>query len=160
MKRSLRIAGTGLVMLALSVASVYGQSEFGMGGPGRMMGRRPGIMLPLMLGALNLTPEQKGQVQKIMAGHRPAFQKLFQQLGGVQKEMANRFFVAGEVKEGDFASQTQRIVQLRSQLAQEGLKEMLEIRRVLTTEQLAKAAQLRQRMEALQNEMRSLFEKK
>ena len=160
MKKQLSIVGAGLVAFALSSVTVYGQSEFGMGGPERAMGDRPGIMLPMMLRALNLTAEQRAQVQKIMATHRPTFQKLLSQLRAVQKEMADRLFVAGEVKEGDLASQAQRIAQLRNQLAQEGLNTVLEIRRVLTPEQLAKAAQLRKRMEALRDEMRSLFEKK
>ncbi len=160
MKKQLSIAGAGLVVFVLSSVTVYGQSEFGMGGPGRVMGARPGMMLPMMLRALNLTAEQKAQVRKIMAMHRPIFQESLSQLRAVQKEMADGLFVAGEVKEGDLASQAQRIAQLRNQLAQEGLKVVLEIRRVLTPEQLAKAAQIRQRMEALRDEMRSLFEKK
>ncbi len=161
MKKELTVTAIGLVLLGFSFGSVYGQAGYGLEAPGRTMGgRQPGFMYPLMLRAVNLTPEQKAQVQKIMAAHRPAYQGLFRQLSAAQKQMADRFFVPGEVKEADFASQTQRIAQLRSQLTQEGLKEMLEIRRVLTSEQMVKAAQVRQKLEALRSEMRSLFENK
>ena len=43
---------------------------------------------------------------------------------------------------------------------EEGLTVMLEVRKVLTAEQLTKAAQRKERMHALHQEMRGLFFKK
>ena len=57
----------------------------------------------------------------------------------------------------DLTGQVQRAAQLREQLMQEGLKVALEVRALLTPDQLAKAAQLKDRVRALRAEMRSLF---
>ena len=46
---------------------------------------------------------------------------------------------------------------LRERLADEGLKVALEVRAVLTPEQLTKAADIRRQMEALHAQMRSLL---
>jgi Spy/CpxP family protein refolding chaperone len=54
----------------------------------------------------------------------------------------------------------QRMAQLREQLAQEGLKVALEVRAVLTPEQLIKAGEIKDRMRALHSEMRGLLRDK
>jgi hypothetical protein len=61
------------------------------------------------------------------------------------------------VSPDDLSAIRQQISQLRDQLGQEGLQTALEIRNVLTPDQLAKAAQIRQRMQELQAEMRGLM---
>jgi Spy/CpxP family protein refolding chaperone len=60
------------------------------------------------------------------------------------------------VRDTDLAPQTQQIAQLRNQLADEGLRVVLEIRNILTPDQLAKAAQLKTQMQSLRNQMRNL----
>jgi Spy/CpxP family protein refolding chaperone len=51
----------------------------------------------------------------------------------------------------------QQMAQLRQQLMQAGLKVALEMRGVLTPQQLAKAAEIKDRMRVLHTEMRELF---
>jgi len=113
--------------------------------------------LPLLLRGANLTADQKSQVQQIMANHRATFRDLFGQLRAAQDQMANKLFSAGRLQEADLAPQVQQIAQLRNQLADEGLKVVLEIRGVLTPEQLAKASQLKSQMQSLHSQMRSLW---
>ena len=158
MKKQWRIIAIALIVLTLGSVPVYGQDQFGMGGAGRAMEDGPGTVLPLLLRGVKLTDEQRTQVQKIMSSHRPTFEKLFKQLREVQEEMSNKLLASGKIQEQDLAPQVQKMVQLRSQLAQEGLKSVLEVRAILTPEQLAKAAKLKQRMDALRAEMKSLFE--
>jgi Spy/CpxP family protein refolding chaperone len=122
-----------------------------------MAGDGTGIALPLLLRGANLTSDQKAQVQQIMANHRPTFRDLFSQLRAAQDQMANKLFSAGRLQEGDLAPQVQQIAQLRNQLAEEGLRVVLEIRGVLTPEQLAKASQLKSQMQSLHSQMRSLW---
>ena len=124
------------------------------------MGDGPGMMLPLMLKKLDLTADQDAQVQKIMAAHHDTFKALFTKLEAAHEEMANKFFAPGALSAADLTSQTQAVSQLREQLMNEGLKVALEIRGVLTPDQLAKAAQLKDRMQAMHAEMRSFFEEK
>ena len=60
-------------------------------------------------------------------------------------------------KAEDLTPLVQQISQLREQLTQEGLRVVLDIRGVLTPEQLAKVEQIRKRMGELRAEMRSLL---
>lgn len=158
MKKRWRMVAIAWIVLTLGPVPVYGQDRFGMGGPERAMEDGAGTVLPVLLRGVRLTDEQRTQVRKIMSSHRPTFEKLFKQLREAQEETANKLLAGGKIQEQDLAPQVQRMVQLRSQLAQEGLKSVLEVRGILTPEQLAKAAKVKQRIDALRAEMKSLFE--
>ena len=157
-----RLVLVGLVALSLWAMTVYGQPrhEMGMMKPGRMLGDVPGMMLPLVLKGIDLTDAQEQQVRKIMAAHRATFRTLFGELQVAHKDVADKLFAPGEVQTEDLTTQVQRVAQLREQLMQEGLKVALEVRGILTPEQLAKAADLKERMRALHAEMRGLFKDK
>ena len=58
---------------------------------------------------------------------------------------------------GDLKPQLDEIAGLRRQLMEQGVKTALAIRKVLTPEQLAKVAELKQRMDKLHAEMRELM---
>jgi len=170
MKKKWSLVTVGLVAVSLCAATVYGQHRFGgMGWKGRkgmmgdgpgMMGDGPGMMLPLLLRGADLTPEQKTQVQKIMANNRDEFHTLFNQVRAAQKDLVDQLFASKAVTVDKLAPQVQLVTQLRGQLLQKGLKTALEVRGVLTPEQLAKAAQRKARLQALHAEMRSLLEEK
>jgi Spy/CpxP family protein refolding chaperone len=157
-----RLALVGIVALGLWAMTVHGQPrhEMGMMGPGRMLGDAPGMMLPLVLKGIDLTDAQETQVREIMAAHRATFRALFSELQVAHKDVADKLFAPGEVQAEDLTTQLQRVAQLREQLMQEGLKVALEVRGLLTPEQLAKAAELKERMRALHAEMRGLFKDK
>lgn len=153
--RTKNISAIGVLVAAcLWALPGYAQSRMG---PHERGGDGTGIALPLLLRAANLTPDQKAQVQQIMANHRVTLRELFNQLRAAQDQMANKLFSAGRLQEADLAPQAQQIAQLRNQLADEGLRVVLEIRGVLTPEQLAKASQLKSQMQSLQSQMRSLW---
>lgn len=157
-KKGLALIGTALVVVSLRALPSYAQPSPGFHGPrGGMMGDGAGMMLPLLLRAANLTADQKTQVQQIMANHRATLHDLFSQLRAVQDQMSTKLFSAGAVGETDLAPQTQQISDLRNQLAEEGLKVVLEIRNILTPDQLAKASQLKAQMESLRNQMKNLI---
>lgn len=157
-KKSLLV---GMGLLAASLWGVPASSQPHFGGRHLMMspplGDGPGMMLPLLLKGVDLTPEQEAKVHSIMTAHHATFRTLFTQLRAAHEEMADKLFAPGAVTTEDLAPQTQRMTQLRDQLMRDGLNVMLEIRTLLTPEQLAKAAQLKTRMQALQSEMRSLL---
>jgi len=131
-----------------------------MGPPGMMMGDGPGMMFPFLIRKLDLTADQDAQVQKIMGAHKPKFLELFEQLRTVHEAIASKLFAQGSLSATDLSPQTEQISQLREQLMDEGLAVALEIRSVLTPEQLAKAAQLQQQMKALHEQMHNLMEEK
>lgn len=153
-----------LVVMGLLAASLWGVPAYSqphMGGRHMMMGPPlgdgPGMMLPLLLKGVDLTPEQEAKVHSIMTAHQETFRALFKQLRAAHEEMADKLFAPGEVTAADVFPQVQRVAQLREQLMRDGLAVALAVRKVLTPEQLAKAAQIKERMQALHNEMRGLF---
>ena len=136
----------------------YAQPRPGFHGPRPgMMGDGAGMTLPLLLRGANLTADQKTQVQQIMGNHRATFQNLFGQLRTAQDQISNKLFSTGAVSESDLTPQLQQVTALRSQLAEEGLRVALEIRGILTADQLANAAQLKTQMQALQSQMKNLM---
>jgi Spy/CpxP family protein refolding chaperone len=164
MKRRM-ILLTGLLVGSLWSATLHAQPMGpppmmkGMGGPHMMLGGDgPGIMLPLVLRHANLTSDQQAQVHKIMEADHQDLQALFKQLQTANSQLADKLFAPGTVQASDLAPQVQQITQLRQQLMEQGLKTALAIRAVLTPDQLAKVSQLKDRMEKLQAEMRSVFE--
>jgi Spy/CpxP family protein refolding chaperone len=129
-------------------------------GPGEghgMMGEGGGFMLPLVLHRANLTPEQHDQVRKILESDRQDLHKLFSALGKANEELSKKLFAPGDVTLVDLKPQLDEIAGLRRQLMEQGTKTTLAIRKVLTPEQLAKVAELKQRMDKLHAEMRELM---
>ena len=159
MKFMNKCAVTAVTLLVAGlVGTAYAQPHPGFRGPRPgMMGPGASMTLPLLLRGANLTADQKTQVQQIVGNHRPTFQTLFSQLRSAQDQISSKLLSAGAVSESDLAPQLQQISSLRSQLAEEGLRVALEIRNILTPDQLAKAAQFKTQMQSLQSQMRSLM---
>ncbi len=130
---------------------------FMMGG-GHMFGDSGAMMLPLVLKHANLTPEQTAQVHKIMDSDRATLRALRKQLDVANGQLADKLFAPGPVQAADLTPQVQQISQLRQQLMEQGVKTALSIRAVLTPAQLAQVSQLKDRMQKLRAEMRSIFE--
>lgn len=132
-----------------------------MGGPpmGHMMrgGDNPAMMLHMMLRQADLTPDQQAQVRKIMDADHQSLRTQFTQLQAANKELADKLFAPGTVQAADLTPQIQHITQLRQQLMEQGVKTALAVRAVLTPQQLAKVAQLKDRIEKLQTEMQSIL---
>ena len=145
------------VLVAGFLGTAQAQPHPGFRGPrAGMMGEGAGMTLPLLLRGANLTADQKAQVQQITANHRATFQSLFSQLRAAQDQISAKLLSTGAVGESDLAPQMQQISSLRSQLAEEGLRVALEIRNILTPDQLASAAQFKTQMQSLQSQMRNL----
>ncbi|HXG04980.1 MAG TPA: hypothetical protein VNO23_16400, partial [Candidatus Binatia bacterium] len=80
-------------------------------------------------------------------------QALHQQLRAAQRQLRDRLYGPNPPSVADL----EPINRLREQLAAERLQIALEIRGVLTPEQLARAAQIRQQLEQLRQQERSLL---
>jgi protein CpxP len=132
-----------------------------MGGGWRGPGGGPdgGEVFPLgiIMRGVGLTDAQRNQIQQILASHRPRFQALRGQIRTLTSQLTDKLYAAGSVSPDDLSAIRQQISQVRDQLGQEGLQTALEIRNVLTPDQLAKAAQIRQRMQELRAEMQGLM---
>ncbi|MBI3795499.1 MAG: Spy/CpxP family protein refolding chaperone [Deltaproteobacteria bacterium] len=130
----------------------------GMGGPPghHMMGGSFGMLLPpFMLNKLNLTDDQKTQVQGIMEDYHKTAESLFQQLRTVQEGMADKFYSPGDLKTADLTSP--EASRLQEQIKNAELDAAVKVRALLTADQLAQAAQMRTQMQAMHAQMQSLF---
>ena len=127
------------------------------GGMRETMGRSDGELW-LMIRAANLTPEQQAKVRGILSTHRTTTRPLIQQLRQAQQELGAKLLAPGPLQPADLQPQLGLISQLRDQLAQDGAQAALEVRAVLTPEQLARAAQTKERLSQLREEMRQLVQ--
>jgi Spy/CpxP family protein refolding chaperone len=150
----MRTAWKMLVMGVALTAWTPSAQGHGFGGGGGMGG---GMLFPALLRTLDLTPEQKSQVEQIMKRHRTKLEPIFDQLHVAHGELAGKLLAPGTVNANDLSPTVQHIGQLQQQLLQEWVQAALEARAVLTPDQLAKAAKVMQRLDALRAELRSLL---
>jgi len=120
------------------------------------MGGSP--LLPLMLRSANLTPDQEAKVKDLVTARRASARAVMQQLRQAEDELAEKLLAPGRVHIADVQSQLQQIGQLREQVLRDSTQAALDIRALLTPEQLARAAQTNGRMRQLQREMRQLWQ--
>jgi Spy/CpxP family protein refolding chaperone len=145
----------GVLAAGLWTAAAFGQphggrdAEWGRGGDE--------LFLPLLVRGVGLTEAQQAQVRQIVASHRPKFEALLRQLRAAREQLAEKLYAPGPVKAEDLAPLTQQIGKLREPLMQESLQVALEVRKVLTPDQLARAMRRRQRLNELRAEMRNLL---
>lgn len=154
--RGLAGALVGVLLLAGAAAPALAQApgrEASMRGGGRGDGE-----LWLMIRAASLTPEQQTRVRAILSAHRTSARPVVEQLRQAQQELGTKLLAPGPVQAADLQPQLQRIGQLRDQLAQDSAAAALEVRAVLTPEQLARVAQTKDRLKQLREEMRQLMQ--
>ena len=154
MTTACRTLVAGVMMVAVWTAAA---EAHGIGGPGHGYGMGGGMLFPAILQTLNLTPEQKGQIEQIMKAHRSKLEPIFDQLHTAHDQLSTKLFAPGTVGANDLTPTIQQIGQLQQQLMQEWVRGALEARGVLTPDQLAKAAEMKKRLDALRSEMRSLL---
>jgi Spy/CpxP family protein refolding chaperone len=111
-----------------------------------------------MIRAAQLTPEQQTKVRAILSAHRATARPVIEQLRQAQQELGSKLLGPGSVQAADLQPQLQRIGQLRDQLAQDSANAALEVRAVLTPEQLARVVQTKDRLKQLREEMRQLMQ--
>ena len=155
----LRPAGWAFVVLAVLLASGAQPAAAQGMGPGMVhgWGRDSGLALPFLIRAVNLTPEQNTRVRAILSSHRTATRSTMEQLRKAQEELADKLIPPGQVQAADVQPQLQQIGQLREQLLHDSAQIALDVRAILTREQLARVGQVKTRMQQLRVEMRQLF---
>lgn len=117
-----------------------------------------GLDLPLFLRSANLTPDQRGQVNRILDGNHAAFARLFGQIHQQRQQLDDKLFAPGPVDEAAAERTSQSIAQVQAQLADLELKTMLQIRALMTPAQLNRVADFHHRLESLHQQMRELMQ--
>jgi Spy/CpxP family protein refolding chaperone len=153
MKKVWAAVVVGMMVLGLSGGPASAQHGPMLG----EMGRGPGMFMLLFKGA-GLTPDQQTRVKAILAAHRANARDLMRQLRLAREGIVDKLFAPGAVAAGDLEPLRQQIAQLEEQLSQDRLGAALEIRALLTPDQLAKTQRLKDRVRELRTEMRALFE--
>jgi Spy/CpxP family protein refolding chaperone len=115
------------------------------------------MFLPFLVRGVNLTETQQAQVKQIVASHRPKLETLMRELRATREQLAEKLYAPGPVKTEDVTPITQQIGKLRESLTQESLQVALDVRKVLTPDQIAKAMARWRRLKELRAEMRSLL---
>ena len=146
------------VVIGMMVMGLWGGAASAQHRP--MLGeidRGPGMFVLLFKGA-GLTPDQETRIKAILAAHRTNARDLMRQLHLAREGVVDKLFAPGAVAAGDLEPLRQQIAQLEEQLSQDRLGAALEIRALLTPDQLTKAQRLKDRVRELHAEMRALFE--
>jgi Spy/CpxP family protein refolding chaperone len=130
-----------------------------MGGPDGPMpfGDDPGMMLPALLQGVKLTDDQRKQVREILKTNHKTFFSLFDQLRTANQALADRLVSPGSVTEQDLQPLVDQVMTVRRDIVSQGLKVVLQVRQVLTPEQLAKAAEVKAKMRELRAQMHELL---
>jgi len=114
-------------------------------------------MLGVPLHTLNLNPDQQAQVKSILSTYRASARPIIQQLREAQGGLGDRLLAAGQLQAADLQSQLQQITQLRTQLLQLSAQATLEVRSILTPDQLSTAAQTKAKMKDLRSQMHQIL---
>lgn len=160
---ALRISSRWTVVLAGMLAAglwagpAVAKKGGGFGWQGMGHGSGISMSLPLLVKGVGLTEAQQAQVKQIVEAHQAQFRALEAQLRSAREQLGEKLYAPGPLKADDVAPLMQQIGQLRGQLTQEALQVALEIRAVLTPDQLARAEQIQHRLRDLRGEMRSLL---
>jgi len=149
----------GMLVLLTWLVPVNAQpqgSGYGKGGRGSW-GGGGGLMLGVPLHSLNLTPDQKTQIQQILSTYRTNARPLVQQLRQAQGALSDKLLTPGTVLPNDLQLQSQQISALRAQLLQLSAQATLDIRNLLTADQLNTAATTKAKLKDLRGQIRQLM---
>ena len=137
-----------------------GVMPVGMGGPfhgGMPFGDDPGLMLPMLLQGVGLTDDQKKQVRDILKADHATLFGLFGQLRTANQALADKLVSTGPVTQQDLQPLVDQVMKVRGDIVNHGLQVVLQVRGLLTADQLAKAADVKTKMRALRAQMRELL---
>ncbi len=153
------IMAVAIAATTLGFATVHAHPRFGMGGGpmGGPGGGGPGMLLPMLLHSANLSDDQKSQVRTIMQDRRTQMRALMTEMKAAQDGLLDRLFTPGGLTAADLKPQLDRLTQTRQQLMEHAVATALDVRKVLTPDQLAHAAQVKDQMRALHTQMRQLM---
>jgi len=155
MTRTIFTAGA----LALVIAAGTGAMGHGMpgGGGGGGCGHGGFAGGPRLLHALNLSADQKQQVQAILQAHRATFQQLATNERAARGAIADAMFGTNTVTQQALDPLVQQEAQARTALMNERLAVALQVRGILTPDQIQKASTIHTGMKQLRTQMHALL---
>jgi Spy/CpxP family protein refolding chaperone len=110
------------------------------------------------LRGVSLTDAQREQVRQIEQAGWTQAKSGFEQMRSVHEQIMSRLLSPGSVSEADLAPLVQQEQALRAQMDERRLTAALQIRQVLTPQQLAEAAAKHQQIESLHEQEHQLMQ--
>jgi Spy/CpxP family protein refolding chaperone len=137
-----------------AVAQVGGSASDGIPGHFRGAFRGPDAAL---LSGVNLTEAQQTQIQQIRQTARAQIKPVAQQLRAIEAQIHASLLAPGPVNSTTLTGLQGQASALRTQLDQARTNTLLQVRNVLTAEQLATAASTATQLKSLREQARSLM---
>jgi Spy/CpxP family protein refolding chaperone len=113
--------------------------------------------LPMFLRGASLRPDQRAQAQRILDRSHPAFARLFDQIHTSKQQLGDQLFAPGTVNSASLENTSRQLAGLQAQLADLELQTALQIRALLTPDQLSRVAEFHQKVESLHRQMHDLM---
>ena len=162
------LLGLGLLIASLVPVAAWANPDMGGGGfmhggmhgPFRdpmLVGDEPGLALPALLQGVGLTDDQKTQIQNILKTNRATLFPLFGQLRTANQALADKLISTGTVTKSDLQPLMDQVMKVRGEIMSHGLDVALQVRGLLSQDQLTKAVDVRTKMRDLHNQMRQLL---
>ncbi len=113
--------------------------------------------LHLLLKAANLTPAQRLQAHQLLKAGWVQQRALHEQLETLHAQLADKLASPGPITAADLAPLQQQLAQLRGQREQQHTQTLLQIRALLTADQLRQVAQTHEQLKSLRAQMKALL---
>jgi Spy/CpxP family protein refolding chaperone len=150
MKAFLSVVLTIFIAGSLGAAEGQGDPAMEPGGGAKMEGTPSDTALPLLLRGVNLTEEQKTKVREIMQSQRAPLAETYNRMRAAQAELGSRLLSAENLDESQLTSLLEQTLFMQNQLSRQSFRTTLEIRNLLTPEQLAQGAKYREQLKTQQ----------
>jgi Spy/CpxP family protein refolding chaperone len=111
----------------------------------------------MLLSAANLSAEQKSQVQQILQSDRSQSRSLYQQYEAIHQQISARLVGTGNVSASQLTPLVQQAAQIRESIDENRMQTALQIRGILTPEQLSKLASVEQQLQAMHTQLHNLM---
>jgi Spy/CpxP family protein refolding chaperone len=144
----------GIVVVVLWTAGGYAQDR----GMGPLGGGGYGDRFILRLfSKVGLTDDQKAQMKAVIAKHRQNFHDFRQQLHAMRDELTDKLLNSDPLSTTDLQTFVDQGAKLHEQLLQEGINTLVEMRALLTPDQLALASRMKDQLRTLHTQMQNVL---
>jgi len=151
---SIALVIVGFLVLSFVFEPVYGQNRRGRR---QMRNTTFGLLSDRLLNGLELTEAQETKVEEIKDAFWETRRAFLGELVPVWREVADKLLGPNSVTEEDVEAQIAQLVRFSDQYRRDGLKMALELRKMLTPEQLARATEITQEARSLRGELRGVY---
>ena len=127
--------------------------------PGGPMGGPPLVPPPVMMAlrAAALTPAQQKQIHDIMEASRTTSDPQTQQLRSIRDQIADKLLSSGSVSAPDLAPLLAQQTAIQQQLDNQMISTAIQIRGVLTPDQLSRVASVNEKLKAIHTQIESIL---